>query len=242
MNLVVDVGNSRVKWAFVRGAELLDGAALDREGPLETALAAAFAVRTAPHRVLVCSVADAALNQRLANWMRQYWGRDPEWFRCAPRTLGLVNAYAEPAQLGVDRWAALLGARARQAPPLAVIDCGTAMTVDVVDATDHHLGGLIAPGLELARRNLLTNTARVRAVAAHDSGWLGRDTAACVASGTGLGVDGTLERWVREVDRRVPGVTWLATGGGWRAGPQSARGPIVYDPDLVLKGLARLLE
>lgn len=242
MKLVMDIGNSRIKWAGVDADGLGPPAAADRDGPLEAVLDAAFADAKAPSGVLVASVAGEDFNARLEQWMAARWGCRPGWFRPGPEALGVVNGYSNFAQLGADRWAAVLGARGRHPPPLGVIDCGTAVTLDVVDASNRHLGGLIAPGLELARRSLSANTANVRAAARQAGGLLGRSTAECVANGTSLGLAGALERWMGDMDERLDGITWLATGGFWPRLRATIHRSIEYDPDLVLRGLARVLE
>lgn len=242
MKLVMDVGNSRIKWAGFGAAGLDPGAAAIRAEPVEAMLDAALGDTGAPSKILICSVAGREFNDRLERWMVARWDRRPGWFWSEPETMGIVNGYPEPAQLGADRWAALIGARGLRRGPLGVIDCGTAVTLDVVDDGDRHLGGLIAPGPELAQQSLLTSTANVRAAAARATGVLGRSTAECVANGTSLGLAGALERWMREVDDSVDGVAWVATGGAWPGMRATIGRTIEYDPDLVLRGLARVLE
>lgn len=242
MKLVMDVGNTRLKWAGITAERLEPGSAADRGEPMEAVLDDVLANSEVPSEVLICSVAGEDLNDRLARWMAARWGCVPRWFRSSRETLGIVNAYPEPAQLGADRWAALLGARALYPGPLGVIDCGTAVTLDIVDGGDRHLGGLIAPGLDLAQRSLLTNTANVRAAARQATRLLGRSTAECVANGTHLGLAGALERWIREVEDSLEGVNWLATGGAWPRMRATIDRQLEYDPDLVLRGLARVLE
>ncbi len=242
MKLVMDIGNSRIKWARVATQGLGPAAAAGRDVPPEAALDAAFADTAAPDRVLISSVAGDDFDTRVERWMVDRWGARPEWFRSMPETLGIVNAYPEPAQLGADRWAAVVGACGRHPGPLGVIDCGTAVTLDVVDDAGRHLGGLIAPGLELARRSLLSSTANVRAAARSTTGLLGRSTAECVANGTALAQAGALERWIKDVDDSLDGVAWLATGGGWPELSATIHRSIEYDPDLVLRGLARVLR
>lgn len=242
MKLVVDVGNSRIKWAGFGAAGLTPGAAANRGEPVEAVLEAELGDTGAPSDILICSVAGREFNHRLERWMVARWDRRPGWFRSEPETLGIVNGYPEPAQLGADRWAAVIGARGLLRGPLGVIDCGTAVTLDVIDGDDRHRGGLIAPGLELAQESLLTSTANVRSAAARAAGVLGRNTAECVANGTSLGLAGALERWMREVDDSMDGVAWLATGGAWPRMRATISRSIEYDPDLVLRGLARVLE
>jgi type III pantothenate kinase len=242
MKLVMDVGNSRIKWAGFGAAGLGPGAAVNRSEQLEAVLEAGLGDTGPPSDILICSVAGSEFNDQLERWMVARWGRRPGWFRSEPETMGIVNGYPEPAQLGADRWAAVIGARSLVSGPVGVIDCGTAATLDVLDGDDRHLGGLITPGLELAQQSLLTSTANVRAAAARVAGVLGRSTAECVANGTSLGLAGALERWMREVDDSVDGVAWLATGGGWPRVRATISRSIEYDPDLVLRGLARVLE
>lgn len=241
MKLVVDIGNSRLKWARWDGGRLGEGACAERREPLSDLLDAAWAELETPEDALISSVAGPDLDAALAAWMTARWGREPRWFRSEPRTLGVVNAYADPARLGSDRWAAVLGARAWESGAVAVIDCGTAVTLDVLDAGDRHLGGWIFPGVALTQSSLLTRTASVREASPRMAGELGRSTAECVANGALLGLAGVLDRWMAVVEARLDGVAWIATGGDWpRLGTLVDR-PVRHDPDLVLRGLARVL-
>ncbi len=88
----------------------------------------------------------------------------------------------------------------------------------------------------------MSSTANVRAAARSATGLLGRGTAECVANGTALALAGALERWIKDVDDSLDGVVWLATGGGWPELRATIRRSIEYDPDLVLRGLARVLR
>jgi type III pantothenate kinase len=242
MKLVVDVGNSRVKWALVDGVALRAGAPIERRGAVESMLGEAWRDIDSPSDILVSSVAEREFDQRLEQWMLDRLACRPRWFRSEPETLGIVNGYADYRQLGSDRWAVILGARGPQPGPLGVIDCGTAITLDVVNHEDRHLGGLIVPGPELARDSLLNRTASIREAGPGLQGLLGRSTAACVANGVGLGLAGALERWMAEVEQALDGVVWLATGGAWQYLSPVIRTPIRYDPHLVLRGLARVLN
>jgi len=239
MILLVDVGNSRMKWAFLRDGALLDRGSLGRAqvdagGPLD-----AWPDNAEVDRVLICSVAGAGLDARLEALVRGRLGLSPEWFRARRKTLGIVNAYAEPSHLGSDRWAALLGARGLAGGAVGVVDCGTALTLDVVDAGDRHLGGFIIPGPDLARDSLLSRTGSVREAAGDVDGVLGRSTAACVTNGTLLGLAGAVERWIAEVEAGQERVDWFATGGAWPRLAGLVRRELRHEPDLVLEGLAR---
>ncbi len=97
--------------------------------------------------------------------------------------LGLINSYDNPQKMGVDRWLAMLGAANLTSKPFAVIDAGTAVTVDFV-ANGQHLGGWIAPGFHSMKKALLENTTRVFEDQTIPSQLeAGKDTEKCVAMG-----------------------------------------------------------
>ncbi|MCC2961825.1 type III pantothenate kinase [Massilia sp. IC2-278] len=158
--LLVDAGNTRVKWALAdaqaqpgdwaaSGAALHDG--LD-------VLAEEWRTRQVA-RAIVSNVAGQALRERLAALLGPI---EVEWFASSAERAGLVNGYREPARLGCDRFAAAIGARAL-APEqaLVVATCGTATTVDAVTGDGRFLGGMILPGLALMAGALARNTAQL---------------------------------------------------------------------------------
>jgi type III pantothenate kinase len=159
MLLLIDAGNTRVKWALAApgaaaGAWTGLGAVLHAD--LESAAAAwrGQGVTTA----IVSNVAGAALRERLAALLPI----ETEWFASSPARAGLVNGYREPARLGCDRFAAAIGARAlAPGQPLVVATCGTATTVDAVSGDGHFIGGMILPGLALMAGSLAKNTAQL---------------------------------------------------------------------------------
>ena len=160
MLLLIDAGNTRVKWALAApgaaAGEWFDmGAALHAE--LDAA-AAAWHGRGVT-RALVSNVAGAALRERLAALLGAV---ETEWFASSAARAGLANGYRDPQRLGCDRFAAAIGARAL-APhqPLVVATCGTATTVDAVTADGRFVGGMILPGLALMAGVLAKNTAQL---------------------------------------------------------------------------------
>lgn len=164
MLLLIDAGNTRVKWALAApgaglgqwsstGAVLHDG--------LDAAAAAWHGQGVTG--ALVSNVAGAALRERLAALLGPI---ATEWFASSATRAGLVNGYREPQRLGCDRFAAAIGAHAL-APdqPLVVATCGTATTVDAVSSEGHFAGGMILPGLALMAGALAKNTAQLPQVA-----------------------------------------------------------------------------
>jgi type III pantothenate kinase len=160
MLLLIDAGNTRVKWALAApgagaGEWFEAGAALHAD--LDAA-GAAWQGRGIT-RALVSNVAGAALRERLAALLGSI---DTEWFASSAARAGLVNAYRDPQRLGCDRFAAAIGARAlAPGQALVVATCGTATTVDAVTADGRFVGGMILPGLALMAGALAKNTAQL---------------------------------------------------------------------------------
>lgn len=166
MMLLVDAGNTRVKWALAApgaapGAWQAQGAGL--HAGLDR-IAAEWSAAGSIERVLVSNVAGPAVRERLAAALPP--GAEVEWFASSRERAGLRNGYREPQRLGCDRFAAAIGARAlAPGQDLVVATCGTATTVDAVRADGLFVGGMILPGLMLMASSLARNTAQLPQVA-----------------------------------------------------------------------------
>lgn len=152
---------------------------------------------------------------------------------------GVRNAYAEPKRLGIDRFLALVAAHSAFPGPVLLISAGTALTVDALAADGEHLGGLIAPGIQLAQDAVVARSGRVQK---HDEGavdWLGKSTESCLASGAWSAAAGLVDRSATEFQRRLGVVPRLLLHGGDAAqlAPRLGRPAEVVD-GLVLFGLA----
>lgn len=240
MILELDIGNTRVKWRVRetdgriagRGACVLE-ALLDDGEPLPEP--------GAVHRLRGSCVRGAAVEGQLAEWAGARGIGVVQFARTEVRAGGVTSAYCEPARLGVDRWLAMLAAYSAERAAVFVIQCGSAITVDLVDTGGQHVGGLIAPGIRLMERSLLTDTDGVRFAA--DPGEAletapGRDTAACVRSGVANAAAGLIERACASWRPACPDARVLICGGD---APRIA--PLLgFDsrlcPELVLDGLA----
>jgi type III pantothenate kinase len=166
-----------------------------------------------------------------------------EFITASPEFDGLVNGYLDPNLLGADRWLSLVGAWTKTRSALCVVDAGTAVKVDSVDASGHHLGGLIVPGIHMMREALMTKTSDIAKAAEHSTpslaGILANNTVGAVSRGAVFALAGMADR-AAEVIEQSTGVKpkLFITGGdaGMITGTMRARGEIV--PDLVLQGLA----
>jgi type III pantothenate kinase len=147
MKLQIDIGNTQIKWRTRnQGVTLASGRAVHGD----YAWLAAHASAT---QVWVSSVVPRE-SGRLREALHSLAAPSPQ-FACAEGRNGdLISGYSSPQALGVDRWMALLGARQQCHEALVVVDAGTALTVDVLEASGQHLGGYIGPGLRLMRAAL----------------------------------------------------------------------------------------
>lgn len=158
MILLLDLGNSRIKWAMVESGEFLAGGSVVQADALD----AAWADMKAPVTVIGCSVVSLAAKEQIAAAVFRHWALPVQWLTPVAEQLGVRNHYLDPAKLGADRWAAVLGARARfPGQSLVVVSAGTALVVDAVTADGDFLGGMILPGYRLMKQALAGNTARL---------------------------------------------------------------------------------
>jgi type III pantothenate kinase len=252
--LLVDLGNTRIKWARLgpRGPGRMRAAAhqgwtrADFVRALFGPAAAARGRAATQLRVLAVSVAAEPVQRRFAAAVRAATGSAPLFCRSERESCGVRNGYRDVWRLGADRWVALLGAR--QCAPRAavcVVDIGTATTIDLLTADGRHRGGAILPGPQLMVDALLRDTGGIRrrasGRAAADTAFA-RDTAAALRAGAVLATTGAIERALREARRQSPGrrPKLLLTGGAAEMIAAQLGLPHELAPDLVLRGLAAL--
>jgi type III pantothenate kinase len=264
--LVIDAGNSAIKWARsdAQGLRFL-GTGIERLrlGSLVDRLAAAWIVPT-PSAAFGVSVADEATMLTIEDAVRGIAGIGVTWFgpqrhfegRGVAHTVALINGYRDPAQLGTDRWHAMIGACAKYPDePLVVVSAGTATTVDCVRAEPLRAavfaGGAIAPGFDLMRESLARGTARLP-LAEGRAGAHPVTTDDAIATGIQYAQVGLIENIAREfaaeLDAAGKEAPRLVLSGG-RARPllgpltrsllaEKAVSSVVLEDSLVLRGVA----
>lgn len=240
MILLLDVGNSRCKWQLrgPRGLVAAGAHAYTPDGGLAPGLLQDLEqLPDPPHRAVACAVAAPQTFDALDRQLRAGWGCALEPFRTAAAEHGVANAYARTQDLGADRWAALIGARARYPGRVLIVDCGTAVTVDVLEADGRHAGGLILPGLALARRALSAGAHRLDEPGAGDLPALAADTATAIRAGTFHGMVAAIAGLRASMESAGGAVTAVLTGGDAAAIDTALDGDWHLDPDLVFTGM-----
>ncbi len=239
MNLLVDIGNSRIKWALQQ-QEMQSSALPHHQSDCIGQLSEAWWPLPAPKVLAISSVGKETLKTRLINLAKQLWG-DIEIFiaQSEAEAFGVRNSYPKPEKLGVDRWLCLVAAHHHYPQAAWIVDCGTAITVDFIDDDGVHQGGLISPGLRLMKTSLLQNTAALEMVEdEHDTG-LANHTEAAIFSGTLYAATGLVEQALKSRDAKA---VLVLTGGDAELMAKHLPHSVIVEPDLVLKGLAVLIH
>jgi len=255
MKALFDIGNSRIKWARLDRSQnqieaqlgLHDiGGANHAELSFEEMAAVNWSGWPQPEQVVVSSVAADEHWRQLQDWCIQHWRQTPVRVTSAAEGYGIRNAYARPEELGSDRWAALVGAHHLLQRETCIIDCGTALTVDFLDAGGQHLGGYIIPGLRLMQQSLAQRTDAIQLLSAAGTGLKqgtepGKSTAECIGHGLLMAVTGLVEGSCKKMEVQVgKPFHCLLTGGNAEQLALCLGEGVQLEPHLVLLGLARI--
>ncbi len=292
--LLIDLGNTRIKWAWLSGPgmkprttgpgrafkggdnmprpqggdadpkQALEGSShvprpqSSAAGPTLSNAGAARAGESLNHLpflaeqesaagALACNVAGAETGCKLAALVQEKLAVELAFAQAQASACGVANAYAKPSNLGADRWAALIGARALGHQDCCIVDAGSTVTVDLLLANGRHLGGYIAPGREMSLAAMAKGTAEL-ASRLKDHSSAPRNLAPAAGSAEAmekgalaaqLGLVRTGMRKLAEAGGGSPAL--LLTGGGAEALMATGELPKAqWAPDLVLRGLAAL--
>jgi type III pantothenate kinase len=235
--LLIDAGNTRIKWGCSRDGEWL------RQGWVATArpeaLAAEFAGLPGIGRIVASCVAADEVRDAIAAALPE--SAEPlRWLVASAAQCGVRSSYADPSSLGPDRWAALIGAWQITGAACVVVNAGTTMTVDALGADGVFLGGCILPGARLMRESLARDTARL---AQREGGfsYFPDNTGDAIFSGAVNALAGAVERVARylgEITGSPPPV--LLSGGDAALVEKRLNAQVTVVDNLVLEGLARI--
>jgi type III pantothenate kinase len=245
--LLVDIGNTRVKWAIFAHGRLQKQRAAAHAGWHAQDFAEKLLRRArGVERIIVASVGGERLDQRLSAAARRVIGVAPQFVVTARHMGGVTTAYAQPWRLGVDRIvAAIAGHRIARRRAVCVVDVGTAMTIDLIDARGSHLGGAIIPGPRLMVESLLHSTSGILQRSggrAGGSSLFARDTRAGIEQGALYAAAAVVDRAVAEARRALRSSPLvILTGGAAAAISPLIRSSHSSIPDLVLRGLVALI-
>ena len=248
-SLLLDVGNTRLKWGIADDGEIHKTGSIARKKLSESGMSAL--TTKLPRRVdaaLASNVGGTTIATRLAGLVGAHCGQDLHFARTERSQFGLTNAYAQPRRMGVDRWVAMLGAWLELQNACVVVDAGTAVTIDAIDDQGQHLGGMILPGEPMMRASLASNTSDIAAMkplkpeASTGLNMFGANTRSAVGSGALNAVVGAVERAITTLRSNAYDATVVLTGGDASRILDALEEESLHRPNLVLQGLAEILE
>lgn len=240
--LAIDAGNTRIKWGYANAGGWV------QQGWLGTAdaaqLGAALKELPAPARIVVSNVAGPGVRDALARSVVA-WGVAPLWVTGRDAQCGVKSGYADPAQLGADRWAGLIAAWklfGREGHACVVVSVGTTMTVDALSGDGVFLGGVIVPGIDLMCGALDAGTAQLRQQpgAFH---YFPDNTADAIMSGAINALTGAIDRMRSHMAETGQGSPLIVLSGG--AAPviqPRLNGNVALVDNLVLEGLLEIAK
>ena len=206
MTILIDIGNTAVKWQLRESEQATD---IGRGDVSQLMLWLESLGNLPSQQVAVSCVRDDEFAGELSDALVQLGCSNVVFAESAATHAGVTNAYSNPSSLGVDRWLAVLALKSRGHESGIVVDVGTACTIDVLEK-NWHVGGFILPGPKLACEALVANTDKIRYSTEPPAALEpGSDTGACVVSGAWLTIVGA----VKEITTRYPHCPLFLAGG-----------------------------
>ncbi|MDH5435754.1 MAG: type III pantothenate kinase [Gammaproteobacteria bacterium] len=249
MDLLIDVGNSTIEWTSLDNGVLGSVGFSLHEGFKDPVglFNSIWGGHLSPNRILVSNVAGEVFSTAFKSWVEGFCKCPVVFVKPQSKAFGVVNGYTEPEKLGIDRWLALVGARTRTQDAVIIVDVGTAITVDALNKDGQHLGGVIAPGLNLMRTVLLERTSDIKlgeedlAKQTDQSKCFASDTSQAIVSGTNNAIAGMINQTVSlfQAKMETP-ILYLITGGDAKRFLPMLANKYQYEPALVLHGLAKV--
>lgn len=234
--LLLDVGHTRIKWAACKNGVISHRHAHHYKiEQLDEQLAEWFSGFSPAMSVYIACVADAGVKARIQNWFERDWQGSVVFVQAQAAQAGVKNGYVNPQQLGVDRWLAMLAAYEKHHRAVCVIDCGTAVTLDIINDEGLHLGGLIIPGLSMmldatsSNLNFKVNSGKRQMLASDTSGAVYNGCLNILL----LGLRGLYQAYVEQ----LPGMLCVLTGGDANLLAEHLACDCEVELDLVLSGL-----
>ncbi len=233
-NFVIDIGNTRFKTALFE-----DGKVQSENNFEDFELFLAFTKTLQFEQALVSSVTYS--KEQLEDLLVFSF-----LFLDKKTSLPITNKYATPETLGVDRKAAVIGARAMLPHgPLLAIDLGSCITYDLLDSEDNYMGGAISPGLQMRFRAMHQQTARLPLVEMEGGlvpEFIGDSTVNCLRSGVYFGILHEIDGFVQTYQKQYDDLKVIICGGDSKIFESLTKDHIFVIPNLILYGLDRILS
>lgn len=240
MNLLIDIGNTRTKWGMALEGRITSGFSLVNNQINRQTLADAWRDISPPARIAVASVSTKTISELVLSVALELWP-DAKIVRVNSQAhgFGVTNAYFKPQKLGVDRWLSLVAVHNHYPSPACIVDCGTAITLDLIDQRGLHSGGMICPGLTMMKKSLSTGAEFLQYTESRYDSGPANFTEAAIYTGTLMAAAGLVEHVFAA---QPEGSLLILTGGDAQLIADEVGYKSIVDVDLVLRGLTIVLE
>ena len=247
--LLMDIGNTRIKWGVLEKRALSEIGSLSTPHSRDFDLTPLFMSLPSDVKSIVASCVLSKETQiKLTESFSDHFELAIEFIEPKNRFSGLMNGYTNPSKLGADRWAAMIGAHNEFGGNILVVDMGTAITIDYINAEGMHKGGQILPGLKSFFNILDQSTGSINTkinindTATQDIKKWGKNTDDAITSGAMTAISGAINAAVFsfKIENSMPSV--ILTGGDAIYFKDVFDYSLSYRPNLVLEGLARILD
>ncbi|SER60742.1 type III pantothenate kinase [Nitrosomonas sp. Nm51] len=239
--LAVDSGNSFLKWAIFENDQKLMSSQVGNHELYK--LHDVWQKLRTPDTIIISQVSGADMTARLKQHFK-IWNTQPYWISAVSKQCGVTNNYANPRQLGSDRWAALIAAWDKFHEACIVIDVGTAMTVDVLSSNGVFMGGIIIPGPYSLQKSIQCTTPINLSEEIHQYRIFPVNTADAIYSGIIQALVGSIERMLRLYKYHQGSVIkhCLISGGGLSELLPHIDFDVIVIDNLVVEGLLRIAK
>ena len=230
--LYIDIGNSNTKWRLQFG-ECFCPSERGQFADLSNYLEEYGDKLKDLNFVYISNVSNEDLSESLKRLFKTKFNIIPSFARVTRKAAGVTCGYTNVADLGVDRWLAMIGATKKYGGNLLVVDAGTAITLDIINDELMHLGGFILPGLRVSSKILTSNTNRISDFYFDDQVNIpGNDTQSCVVGGALFAVISVIKNLISCNALRL-----VITGGDKQLIINKISEDCLVEENLVLDGL-----
>ena len=237
MKILVDVGNTRIKWCIENHGDMGTGFAVDyKQNEFLNEIHLRWLKLDSPQQLAISSVSASQIAGQIIYLAKKIWP-DIEIIIAKSQAKGfsVINAYQQADKLGVDRWLGLIALRKFYPGNSCIVDCGTAITIDCLNNHGEHLGGLISPGLRLMKQSLYQGAENLSLSDKQYKAGLSSCTEAAIYTGTLYAAAGLIEK---SINNLCSCQTVVMTGGDAELLAKYLEFESIIEPDFVLKGLS----
>ena len=236
MNVLVDIGNTRIKWCMDENGSIGTVHAIEHKKEFIGQIEQNWLNQNTPELLAISSVANKEIYTQIVELAKKLWPEIKVVIAKTSASFGLVsNAYQQADRLGIDRWLGLIALHHYYPGNSCIISCGTAITVDYLNKKGQHLGGMISPGLQLMRKSLCKGASDLPYIDQHYPVAPADSTESAIYAGTIFAATGLIEKSINKFEhcKKI-----VLTGGDAQVIAQHLAVKSIIETDFVLKGLS----